>query len=124
MFGSIGLALGALSTVSSLIDSTVSSIGQAAKDATAQTFSAGTCVRRQGKPCQRASQPRSADPEIRQAHAYASADAAGRHPSGLLEGPLKSFTPESGHLPQALRCPFCAKRTSSITQHYEIENVI
>jgi hypothetical protein len=41
MFGSIGLALGALSTVSSLIDSTVSSIGQAAKDAPAQTFSAG-----------------------------------------------------------------------------------
>ena len=36
MFGSIGLALGALSTVSSLIDSTVSSIGQAAKDAPAQ----------------------------------------------------------------------------------------
>lgn len=29
MFGSIGLALGALSTVSSLIDSTVSSIGPA-----------------------------------------------------------------------------------------------
>jgi hypothetical protein len=41
MFGSIGLALGALSTVSSLIDSAVSSVGQAAKDAPTQTFSAG-----------------------------------------------------------------------------------
>ncbi len=41
MFGSIGLALGALSTVSSLIDSAVSSIGEAAKGAPAATFSAG-----------------------------------------------------------------------------------
>jgi hypothetical protein len=41
MFGSIGLALGALSTVSSLIDSAVTSIGEATKGAPAPTFSTG-----------------------------------------------------------------------------------
>jgi hypothetical protein len=41
MFGSIGLALGALSTVSSLVESAVSSIGEAAKGTPAPTFSAG-----------------------------------------------------------------------------------
>jgi hypothetical protein len=40
MFGSIGLALGALSTVSSLIDSVVAGAGQAG-GTPAQTFSAG-----------------------------------------------------------------------------------